>query len=93
MRVDLTPDQENIVAEAIRSGHYHDAKEVIDDALHVLKAERLTRKAARTERLEAAERLGRFGRQHGLSLGPGLTIEDLIKDRSLAEPRINSRAT
>jgi hypothetical protein len=35
MQVDLTPAQESIVAEAIRSGQYHDAKEVIDDAPHV----------------------------------------------------------
>lgn len=80
MRLDLTPHQESIVVEAIRSGHYHDVKQVIDDALHVLKAERLTRKAGSAERREAAERLRDFGRQHGLSLGCGLTVKDLINE-------------
>jgi Arc/MetJ-type ribon-helix-helix transcriptional regulator len=80
MQVDLTPAQERIVAEAIRSGQYHDAKEVIDDALHVLKVERLAPKAEGSERQQAIERLRRFGKHHGLSLGPELTVKDLINE-------------
>jgi len=80
MEVQLTPNQERLIAEALRSGRYRDATEVLDDALQVLKAERLTETAPDSERLGAIERLRRFGRTHGLSLGKELTVKDLINE-------------
>jgi hypothetical protein len=81
MQVNLTPEQESIVIEALSSGHYHDATEVLDDALHVLKAERLTVRRLDVDSERAIERLRNFGKNHGLSLaGSGLAIRDLINE-------------
>lgn len=80
MQVDLTADQEVIIAEALRSGLYRSTAEVLDDALHVLKQERLVSAAPKDARLEAIERLRTFGKTHGLTLGEGLTVKDLINE-------------
>lgn len=82
MQLEITPQQESIISEAIRSGQYHDAAQVLDDALHVLKVERLGAKPAAhaKDKQEAIERLRHFGARHGLSLGPGLTVKDLINE-------------
>ncbi len=37
MTVKLTPEQEQIVNEELKSGHYRSAEEVIAQALHVLR--------------------------------------------------------
>ena len=80
MEVQLTPNQERLIAEALRSGRYRDATEVLDEALQVLKAERLAESAPDPDRLGAIERLRRFGKTHGLSFGKGLAIKDLINE-------------
>ena len=80
MQLEITPQQESIIAEALSSGRYQDATHVIDDALHVLKAERLDMKSAGVDTLQAIDRLRQFGARHGLSLGPGLTVKDLIDE-------------
>lgn len=80
MQVDLTRDQLNIIDEALRSGKYHNTTEVLDDALHALKLERLSGKVSDNDRQKAIERLGRFGKQHGLSLEPGVVVKDLINE-------------
>lgn len=80
MQVELTPAQERIITAAVRSGRYHDAKEVLDDALHVLETERFAREPIGSDKQQAIERLLRFGKKNGLSLGPGLTVKDLINE-------------
>ena len=80
MQLNITPQQESIIAEAIRSGQYHDASEVLDDALRVLKVQRLGAKPGARDKQEAIERLRNFGARHGLSLGPGVTVKDLINE-------------
>jgi len=80
MQVELTPAQERIITAAVSSGRYHDATEVLDDALHVLEIERLGNEPMDIERQQAIERIGRFGKQHGLTLGAGLTVKDLINE-------------
>ena len=37
MNINLTPGQEKIVKDELRSGHFHNAEEVIGEALHVLR--------------------------------------------------------
>ena len=36
MNVHLTPEQERIVRDEVKSGHFQTAEEVIDEALHAL---------------------------------------------------------
>jgi Arc/MetJ-type ribon-helix-helix transcriptional regulator len=80
MRIEITPHQESIISEAIRSGRYRDAAQVIDDALLVLKTERLGTIPTPTDTRKAVDRLREFGGRHALSLGSGLTIKDLINE-------------
>ena len=80
MEVHLTPDQERLIAAALQSGQYRDASEVLDDALRTLSAQRLGLNRPGDDTLQAIERLRRFGKTHGLSLGEGLTVKDLINE-------------
>jgi putative addiction module CopG family antidote len=36
MNINLTPEQEKIVKDELKSGHFHTVEEVIDEALQVL---------------------------------------------------------
>lgn len=80
MRIDTTPHQESIISEALKSGRYRDAAQVIDDALLVLKTERLGSNSTHTDTEEAIDRLRELGVRHALSLGSGLTVKDLINE-------------
>jgi Arc/MetJ-type ribon-helix-helix transcriptional regulator len=78
MVVSLTPEQEKLIAKAIGTGHYRDATEVLDDALHALEEKQRATSLPATDRDQAIQRLTGFGKRHGLSLGDDLTITDLI---------------
>jgi Arc/MetJ-type ribon-helix-helix transcriptional regulator len=77
MTIDLPPQIERIVHDAILTGQYHSVEDVLTEAVTVWQ----TRKEERTqladeERREAIDRLTTFGKRHGLSLG-GITIHEL----------------
>jgi len=72
MTITLKPEQERIIDEEIRSGHFTSPDEVLDHALAALRDKRQVRH-------EAVRRVREFGRKHRLSLGSG-RIKDLIHE-------------
>jgi Arc/MetJ-type ribon-helix-helix transcriptional regulator len=90
MTVQLPPRIERIVNDAVLSGRYRSAEDVLSEAIAVWQAERASAvfptqaeaiEGARTmsheeERQAAIERLKNFGKTHQLSLG-GMTIKQL----------------
>jgi Arc/MetJ-type ribon-helix-helix transcriptional regulator len=72
MNITLNPEQERIIAEEIRSGHFHTPDEVLDQALAALREKRQSRR-------DAVHRIREFGNRHRLSLG-GDSIKDLIHE-------------
>ena len=79
MEVSLTPEQERLISEALRSGQYRDTTEVLDDALHALGKKLRAETISDLDRRQAIERLRNFGQRHGLSLGD-LTVKELINE-------------
>jgi hypothetical protein len=79
MTVNLTPDQERVIVQAIHSGLALNTEEALDQALNALKT-RLPHDAVVDDSVAAAaRRLATFGKRHGLSLG-GMTIKELIRE-------------
>jgi hypothetical protein len=77
MTIILTPEQEQVLREAIKSGLAHNTDEALDQALEALR-ERFPHEAPVDASVrEAARRLGTFGKRHGLSLS-GLTIKEWL---------------
>ena len=76
MIVRLPPGIERIVKEAVRSGQYHSAEEVLSEAVSVWQARQTAAQPTTGQREAAIERLKSFGKTHQLSLG-GMTIKQL----------------
>jgi Arc/MetJ-type ribon-helix-helix transcriptional regulator len=77
MTVELPPQVERIVREAVVSGQYRSAEDVLAEAVAVWQTQQKEgAHAAEEQRREAIERLRTFGKVHGLSLG-GMTIREL----------------
>ena len=76
MTVHLSPRIERIVKEAVRSGQYRSAEEVLSEAVSVWQARQTAAEPTVDERQAAIERLKNFGKTHRLSLG-GVTIKQL----------------
>lgn len=77
MTVDLPPQIERIVQDAVLSGHYRAPEEVLTEAVSCWQERQEAEPTSVEERRqEAIERLQAFGRMHGLSLG-GMTIKEL----------------
>jgi Arc/MetJ-type ribon-helix-helix transcriptional regulator len=70
--ITLKPEQERLIDEEIKSGHFTSAEEVLDHALAALRDKRQSR-------LDAVRRIREFGQKHRLSLG-GIRIKDLIHE-------------
>ena len=77
MTVHLPPGIERIVNNAVRSGQYRSAEEVLTEAVTVWQ-ERQTAavEPSQDERQAAIERLKNFGKTHQLSLR-GMTLKQL----------------
>ena len=76
MTVHLPPRIERIVEDAVSSGQYRSAEEVVSEAISVWQARQAAAELTEGERQAAIERLKNFGRAHRLSLG-GMTIKQL----------------
>ncbi|SPF42278.1 hypothetical protein SBA4_2900023 [Candidatus Sulfopaludibacter sp. SbA4] len=76
MTINLPPQVERIVQDAVLSGRYHSAEDVLTEAVALWQTQRAGAITAGEQRREAIERLKTFGRRHGLSLG-GMTIREL----------------
>jgi Arc/MetJ-type ribon-helix-helix transcriptional regulator len=76
MTVRLSPGIERIVKDAVLSGQYRSAEDVLSEAIAVWQARRAAAAPTGNEREAAIERLKGFGKTHQLSLG-GMTIKQL----------------
>ena len=77
MTVTLPPKIERIVNDAVLSGHYSSAEDMLAEAVTVWQSQQpVTPQSAEEHRTAAIERLRNFGAAHGLSLG-GMTIKQL----------------
>ena len=77
MTIELSPELERIVQEAVVSGQYPSAADVLAEAVAVWRTPQGNGSlAAAEQRRDAIERLRTFGKMHGLSLG-GMTIREL----------------
>ena len=76
MTVHLSPRIERIIKDAVRSGQYRSAEEVLSEAVSVWQARQTAAEPTQDERQAAIERLENFGKTHHLSLG-GMTIKQL----------------
>jgi Arc/MetJ-type ribon-helix-helix transcriptional regulator len=74
--VRLPPRIEPIVKDAVRSGQYRSAEEVLSEAISVWQARQPADEPTVHERQAAIERLKSFGKTQQLSLG-GMTIKQL----------------
>ncbi len=77
MTVHLPPQVERIVNDALRSGQYRSAEDVLSEAIAVWQARQAAAaEPSEEERQAAIERLKSFGKTHQLSLG-GITLKQL----------------
>ena len=76
MTVRLSPRIERIVKDAVLSGKYRSAEEVLAEAITVWQARQTAAEPTEDERQAAIERLKSFGKTHQLSLG-GMTLKQL----------------
>ena len=76
MTVHLPPGIERIVNDAVRSGQYRSAEDVLAEAMAIWQARQSAAEATEDERQAAIERLKSFGKTHQLSLG-GVTLKQL----------------
>ncbi len=76
MTVHLPPQVERIVNDALRSGQYRSAEDVLSEAIAVWQARQTATEPTEEERQAAIERLRSFGKMHQLSLG-GMSIKQL----------------
>jgi Arc/MetJ-type ribon-helix-helix transcriptional regulator len=76
LTVHLPSRIERIIEDAVRTGQYRSAEDVLSEAVSVWQARQLTVESSEDEREAAIERLKNFGKVHQLSLG-GMTIKQL----------------
>jgi hypothetical protein len=80
MTITPKPEQEQLIAEAIRAGLVQNAEEVLDIAVDTLRGRLETRTAvARSARQAAIQGMREFGDKYRLSLGEPIT-RDLLHE-------------
>lgn len=81
MTINLTPEQEKIVKEELKSGHFRTAEELISQALHALFATVPSSSASADngQRREAVRELMNFVEKNRTSL-QGVSVKELIHE-------------
>jgi putative addiction module CopG family antidote len=84
MNVNLTPEQEKIVNEELKSGHFHSIEEVIGEALQVLSEKDRSRSTdiAHVAQREAVREMLTFVERNRVRL-EGVTVKELIHEGHL----------
>jgi putative addiction module CopG family antidote len=81
MNVNLTPEQEKIVRDELKSGHFRTVEEVIGEALHVLREKEQSSTAGTpngAQREAVREMLVFVGKNH-VRL-EGISVKELIRE-------------
>jgi Arc/MetJ-type ribon-helix-helix transcriptional regulator len=81
MQINLTPDQEKIIQEELKSGHFRTAEEVIAVALQVLrdKEQELAGTGANGAQREAVREMLAFVERYRVRL-EGVSVKELIHE-------------
>lgn len=81
MNINLTPEQERIVKDELKTGHYRTAEEVIDEALQVLreKEQPSGTDASNGAQREAVHEMLAFVERNRVRL-EGVSIKELIHE-------------
>ncbi|HYT22509.1 MAG TPA: hypothetical protein VEW05_20045 [Candidatus Polarisedimenticolia bacterium] len=79
MNINLTPEQEKIVKEELRSGHFHSVEEVIGEALQGLSEKERSRSTANGAQREAVREMLAFVERNRVRL-EGVTVKELIHE-------------
>jgi putative addiction module CopG family antidote len=81
MNINLTPEQEKIVKEELKSGHFHSVEEVIGEALQVLSEKERSRSTgtANGAQREAVREMLAFVERNQVRL-EGVTVKELIHE-------------
>jgi putative addiction module CopG family antidote len=81
MNINLTPEQEKIVKEELKSGHFHSIEEVIGKALQVLSEKDRSRSTdtANGAQREAVREMLTFVERNRVRL-EGVTVKELIHE-------------
>jgi len=79
MAVTLSPEQEQVLIEAVNSGLAQDASEALDQALDALRVRLPGNHVSGESTAVVVRRLASFGKRHGLSLGD-MTVKDLLRE-------------
>lgn len=78
MKINLTPEQEKIVTEELKSGHFRSVEEVIDEALQVLREREQPAKPDGAQR-EAVREMIAFVEKNRARL-EGISVKELIHE-------------
>ncbi|MBI3664593.1 MAG: hypothetical protein HY234_16270 [Acidobacteria bacterium] len=81
MNINLTPEQEKIVKDELKSGHFRTAEEVIAEALHVLKDKKRSSSDSTTngKQHEAVQEMLAFVEKNRTRLD-GISVKELIHE-------------
>ncbi len=81
MNINLTPEQEKIVKDELKSGHFHTAEEVIAEALQALKEKERSSNANATngKQSEAVREMLAFVEKNRTRLD-GISVKELIHE-------------
>jgi putative addiction module CopG family antidote len=81
MNINLTPEQEKIVKEELKSGHFRNAEEVIGEALQVLREREQSAAGVRTNgaQREAVHEMLAFVEKNRVRL-EGVSVKELIHE-------------
>jgi putative addiction module CopG family antidote len=79
MRIDLTPEQEKIVKEELKSGHFRTAEEVIGEALHALQEKEQVVNPSNGAQREAVREMLAFVEKNRVRL-EGVSVKALIHE-------------
>jgi Arc/MetJ-type ribon-helix-helix transcriptional regulator len=78
MKINLTPEQEKIVTEELKSGHFRTVEEVLDEALQVLREREQPEKPNSAQR-EAVREMLAFVEKNRARL-EGVSVKELIHE-------------
>jgi putative addiction module CopG family antidote len=81
MNISLTPEQERIVKNELKSGRFHSAEEVIGEALQVLSQKEMSTAAATSNsaQREAVREMLAFVEKNSVRL-EGISVKELIHE-------------
>ncbi len=79
MDIHLDSRSESLIEQLLRSGRYQSAEQVVAAALEALSLSEPP-PISDEERRQAVENMRNFAKEHGLTLGPGLHVRDLIHE-------------